>query len=170
MPVFVQLGLLTTLGSVSALLLYRPAKGASSLEPDAVAARHAAEAVMLMAATWIGFQSYAAIALLRLWTSGRATLGVGYPVLQAVCLIVTILIGVRARTRLGRPEPLLYVASHWRLGQLYCNGADPALFVPTRDGSRWTLNFGRPAAVMLLAGVLVVGIVAPTLILALALR
>jgi uncharacterized membrane protein len=62
------------------------------------------------------------------------------------------------------------VAAHWRLGQLYKNSADPALFVPTRNGSRWTLNFGRPATAALLVVILVVGVVGPTVILMLALR
>jgi len=44
------------------------------------------------------------------------------------------------------------------------------LFVPTRDGRRWTLNFGRPAAAILLGGILIVGVVAPTVMLALTLR
>jgi uncharacterized membrane protein len=79
-------------------------------------------------------------------------------------------VGIRARGRLGRPEGGLYVAEHWRLGQLYCNAENPALFVPTRDGSRWTLNFGRRAAVALLAVCLVAGVAVPTLILAIALR
>jgi uncharacterized membrane protein len=77
---------------------------------------------------------------------------------------------VRAPKRLSRPEPLPFVPSHWRLGQLYCNAEDPALFVPTRDGRRWTLNFGRPAAAILLGVILVVGIAAPTVMIALTLR
>jgi uncharacterized membrane protein len=171
MPVFVQIGLLSTLGAISALLLYRPGGGAPGARgPAQAAACQAAEAVMLMTASWVGFQAYAAFALLRLWSGGRSTLGVGYTLLEGACLTATIAIGLRARTRLGRPEPLPYVATDWRLGQLYCNGGDPALFVPTRDGRRWTLNFGRPAAVLLLGGALVAGIVLPTLILALALR
>ena len=45
-----------------------------------------------------------------------------------------------------------------------------ALFVPTRDGSRWTLNFGRPKAAALLAIILLIGIVGPMVILVFALR
>lgn len=170
LPVFVQLGLLGTFGAVSALLLHRGANDRSACAADAVAARTAAEAVMLMAATWVGFQAYAGFSLVRLWMGGRASLGIGYTALECVCLAITMVVGVRARARLGNPDPRPFVSTHWRMGQLYCNGGDPALFVPTRSGGRWTLNFGRPAAVVLLAGVLVVGIVAPTLMLALALR
>jgi uncharacterized membrane protein len=66
------------------------------------------------------------------------------------------------------PRP--FVAEHWRFGQLYHNPADPALFVPTRSGRRWTLNFGRPVAAALMGLVLGVGIIAPTVILGLLLR
>ena len=44
------------------------------------------------------------------------------------------------------------------------------LRVPTRDGARWTLNFGRPVAAALIAVVLVIGIVGPAIILRLLLR
>ena len=66
------------------------------------------------------------------------------------------------------PRP--FVPEHWRFSQLYKNADDPALFVPTRDGTRWTLNFGRPIAAALLGVILVLGVVAPTVILVLALR
>jgi uncharacterized membrane protein len=47
---------------------------------------------------------------------------------------------------------------------------DPALFVPTRDGRRWTLNFGRPVAAALIGIILAVGIIGPAVILGLLLR
>jgi uncharacterized membrane protein len=84
--------------------------------------------------------------------------------------VLPLVVALRAQTRQGRPEPLPYIPSHWRLGHLYCNAAHPALFVPARDGRRWTLNFGRPAAALLLAGVLAAGIVLPVALLVLALR
>ena len=84
--------------------------------------------------------------------------------------VASLIIAVRAQRRLGRPEPRPFVASHWRLGQLYKNAADPALFVPTRDGRRWTLHFGRPVAGALLGLILAAGVLGPTVLLALALR
>jgi uncharacterized membrane protein len=51
--------------------------------------------------------------------------------------------------------------SMWRLRQLYFNPADPSLFVPTRTGAGWTLNFGRPLAILLLAVTLLIGIGGP---------
>lgn len=34
---------------------------------------------------------------------------------------------------------------HWRWGMVYDNPQDPALMVPKRAGSGWTINYGRPA-------------------------
>ena len=79
-------------------------------------------------------------------------------------------VSIRAHARVGKPSPRPYVPEHWRFGQLYNNSDDPALFVPTRNGSRWTLNFGRPVAAALLGIILVVGVVGPTVIMVLALR
>ena len=169
-PVFVQLGIFLASTSVGLLLLSRKdAQTATSL-PDARAAVTATEAIMLMSTTWVVVQAYTAYALVRLWSGVGSTLGIGYTAFEVAAGIVTIGIGFRAQRRLARPEPLPYIPAHWRLGQLYCNAEDPALFVPTRDGRRWTLNFGRPAAALLLGGILTVGIVAPTVMLALTLR
>ena len=105
-----------------------------------------------------------------MWHSSRARLGGPYTVITAAGVVLSVVVGVRAQQRLGRPAARPFVAEHWRFGQLYSNAADPALFVPTRTGSRWTLNFGRPVAVVLLGLVLMVGIVAPTVIMGLLLR
>jgi uncharacterized membrane protein len=170
MPVFVQLALTLTLGGIGTLLLSRRDSRQAPDAPDVKAATTAAEAVALIAVIWVSFQVYAAVALVRMWRIARPGLGAAYILLEVVGLALTVIVGVRARARLARPEAGLYVAEHWRLGQLYCNAQNPALFVPTRDGSRWTLNFGRRAAVALLAVCLVAGVAVPTLILAIALR
>ena len=170
LPVFVQMALLSSLGAIGVLLLSRRDAATAGRAADVRAAVTATEAVMLIASIWVGFQAYAAFALVELWTTARPTLGVAYVGLELAGLVLTGIVGTRAHAHWGRPEPLPYVAGHWRLGQLYCNAEHPALFVPTRDGSRWTLNFGRPAAVVLLLGVVGTGIALPILILALALR
>jgi uncharacterized membrane protein len=170
MPLFVQLGVFSTCAAIGTLLLSRKDASTAASLPDARAAVSAAESVMLIAAIWVGFQAYAAHALVRIWAGGAASLGVGYTAAELAGLIVTVMVGLRAQRQLGRPGPLPFVATDWRLGQLYCNTDHPALFVPTREGGRWTLNFGRPAAVALLGGILAVGVVAPTLMLTLAFR
>lgn len=172
-PVFVQLALVVTLGLIAALLLSRPhGRSVSDTDTaDMIAAATAAEAVALLGSIWIVVQAFAALALTRLWQRPRPIARLdGYGAVEVIGLLLTIVVAIRAHLRLGRPEPRPFVPEHWRFGQLYKNPDDPALFVPTRNGARWTLNFGRPMAAALIGVVLVVGIVAPALILALSLR
>lgn len=170
LPVLVELALAVTLGGVGALLLSRPHGEKDPDAPDVRAAAAASEAVILIALIWVTFQAYAAWALVSMWTSDRDGLGFLYTYLELTGVVLTAIVAVRAHIRLGKPEPRPFVAEHWRYGQLYKNAADPALFVPTRDGRRWTLNFGRPVSAALLGIILAVGIFGPTLILAAFLR
>lgn len=150
--------------SVGADLCVRP------VPADVRAAATAAEAVLLITAIWVAFQGYAAYALAAMWQRERAGLGVWYTRWEYVGVALTIVVAIRAQRRVGRPEPRPFVAEHWRFGQLYKNAGDPALFVPTRDGARWTLNFGRPVAAALMGLILGAGVLGPTLILSLLLR
>jgi len=97
-------------------------------------------------------------------------LGAWYVYLELTGIVLTIAVAIRAHARVGRPDPRPFVPEHWTFGHLYKNREDPALFVPTRDGSRWTLNFGRPLAAALMGTILVLGIVLPVVILGLLLR
>ena len=168
-PVGVQMMLAVIFSAVAALLLSRPHGDHDESAPDVRAAATAAEAVVLIAAIWVTFQGYAAFSLARLWLTHHASLPF-YNLGEIVGGLASLVVFARAQRRLGRPEPRPFVASHWRLGQLYKNADDPALFVPPRDGRRWTLNFGRPVAGALLGLILVVGVLGPTVLLALALR
>lgn len=168
-PVGVQVMLAVTFGLIAILLLSRPHGEHDADAPDVRAAAIAAEAVMLIGAIWITFQGWAAFSLARLWLSPRASLPY-YNLVETIFGVASLVVAVRAHRRLGRPTPRPFVAAHWRLGQLYKNADDPALFVPTRDGRRWTLNFGRPVAGALLGVVLAIGVLAPTVLIALALR
>ena len=170
LPVFVQLALALVLGAVGVLLLSRPHRSDEENQADMRAASTAAEAVGLLTLIWVAFQGYTAFALAAMWQRERAGLGVAYGFLELTGIVLTIIVSLRAHMRLGRPAPRPFVPEHWRYGQLYKNADDPALFVPTRNGSRWTLNFGRPVAAALMAVILAAGIVAPAVILALLLR
>ena len=170
MPLFVQVALALSLGSIAVLLLSRGTEIVDPDAPDVRAASAAADTVLLIALIWVSFQAYAAVALVRLWMAGRAGLGPVYTGLEVAGFVLTVAIALRGYTRIGRPLPRPYVPEHWRFSQLYKNPDDPALFVPTRDGTRWTLNFGRPLAAALLGVLLTLGIVGPTVILMLALR
>jgi uncharacterized membrane protein len=170
MPVLAQLSLSAILGAVAALLLFRPGDGHHRADaPEVRAAAIAAEAVALMACVWVTFQAYAVFALIDMWNRGRAGLG-SYGFLNASAAVLALLVGVRAHLKLGRPAPAPFVPEHWWLGHLYRNPADPALFVPTRDGTRWTLNFGRPLAAGLLGLLLICGAIVPAFTFALLLR
>lgn len=170
LPVFVQLALAIPLGAISTLLLSRPHSEQNADAPDVKAAAAAAEAVALIALIWVAFQGYAALALTDMWTVERDGLGFLYVILEVTGFVLTGFVAVRAHLLLGHPTPRPYVAEHWRFGQLYRNPNDPALFVPSRDGSRWTINFGRSIAAALMGIILVIGAVSPVIILALALR
>jgi uncharacterized membrane protein len=170
LPVFVQIALALTLGAVGALLLSRAHGVHDEQAPDVKAAATAAETVALLALIWVAFQGYAAVALAAMWQLERAGLGPWYYYLEAAGVLLTVIVSIRAHVRLGRPAARPFVSEHWRYGQLYLNAADPALFVPTRHGARWTLNFGRPVAAALMAVILTVGIVGPAIILGLLLR
>jgi uncharacterized membrane protein len=169
-PVFVQLALAASLGLIATLLRSRGHDRHEPDGPDVRAARVASEAVVLILTVWVAFQAYAAVALVSVWMLRRATLGPIYVPAEALGVILTVAIGIRAARGLGRPAPKPFQAEHWRLGQLYRNSEDPALFVPTRNGARWTLNFGRPVAAALLGLILVFGALGPTVILVLVLR
>jgi uncharacterized membrane protein len=170
LPALIQASLGLTLGAIAALLLSRPTGEHEPDAPDVRAASAAAETVLLIATIWIAFQTYTAVALLRVWTTGHGHLGAAFTAFELLGLVLTGVVAVRGHSRVGRPAPRPYVAEHWRFGQLYKNASDPALFVPTRNGCRWTLNFGRPVAAALLGVVLALGVVGPATILILALR
>lgn len=168
-PLLVQAALALVAGAIASLLLSRAERVGDATE-DVRAALVAAEAVVLFAAIWILFQVYVAVALVAMWERQRGGLGPAYVPLACVAGALTLIVAARAQGRIGAPPPRPFVAEHWRLRHLYNNPADPALFVPTRDGGRWTLNFGRPVAAVLMGITLLLGIVVPTVVLRLLLR
>ena len=170
MPVYVQAALLLVLGAVAALVLSRPHGDHDRDAPDVRTAAVAAEAIALIAAVWIVFQAYAAVALVRMWQAGHDGLGPIYTVFELTGVVISVVIFARAQLLFGTPGARPFIPEHWRFGQLYRNAHDPALFVPTRDGRRWTLNFGRPVAAALMGVILGAGVLAPLAILTLLLR
>ncbi|PWV97393.1 putative membrane protein [Paenibacillus cellulosilyticus] len=44
---------------------------------------------------------------------------------------------------------------HWKLGTLYWNPEDPAIFIEKRSGLGWTMNFAKPSAWLTLFGPIV---------------
>jgi uncharacterized membrane protein len=178
MPVFIQVGLAAIFGAVVAVLIWKAHGTGGAHAPDdglahPAARRHAddqrmratAEAVALLALVWVAFQALAAFRLVRLWEWGAGGLGTTYAAGLVVAIVLSIVITMRgmAAVRLA-PVHVAGDGPHWRLKVLYCNPADPALFVPTRSGDGYTLNFGRRAAIVLLGAIILAGVLIPVII------
>jgi len=161
MPVLMQAAMLAAFGTTTLLLLSRPHGEHERHAPDVLAARVAAEAIALIGLVWIAFQAYMAVSLIQIWQRNRAAADPLHTILEVTGIAATIVILASANVRFGAPEPKPFVAEHWFLRQLYRNAADPALFGPTRDGSRWTLNFGRPVAAALMGLILALAVLGP---------
>jgi uncharacterized membrane protein len=171
-PVWIQLALAIVFGSIAAVLLYRTQKTRSVVENAASREERermlmTAEAISLLAAIWVTFQGLLAIRLIMMWQLMCCGLGDIYYQSLAVCIVLSVIVGIRAAVYLQYPKPVVRQtdAAHWRLRGLYVNRQDPALFVPRRHGPGWTVNFGRPQAILFIALVLVVCIGTPIFIL-----
>ena len=167
-PVWIQLTLAIVFGAIAGLLLYRTQKTRSAVEDAAQRQERermlmTAEAVTLLAAIWVSLQGLLAIRLIMMWQLMCCGLGDVYYQSLVVCIVLSAVVGVRAAVYLQYPKPILREtdAVHWRFAGVYVNRKDPALFVPRRDGPGWTINFGRPQALVFLGFVLFVTIWAP---------
>ena len=125
-----------------------------------------AEAISLLAAIWVTFQGLLAVRLIMMWQQMCCGLGDVYYQSLVVCIVLSAIVGVRAAVYLQYPKPVLREteAVYWRFPGVYVNRKDPALFVPLRSGPGWTINFGRPQAIVFLGLVLFVTIWAPIFI------
>src|SRR4030095_3383549 len=122
-----------------------------------------AEAISLLSALWVTFQGLGAIRLFIMWQKGCCGMGEIYTQALVVAIVLSIVIGIRASVYLRHPVPVTRPTSdaHWRFQGLYFNPQDPALFVPLRRGIGWTINFGRPRAILFLTVFLAFGIAGP---------
>ena len=165
LPVLVQVSLAAVIGLLLGLVLWRARgdEGFIGHPGDAERMGHAADAIALIGAVWIAFQSFGAFRLMQLWRREIPDFGWAYTVGVVTALVLSVVIGARALKLVGvghmRHAPI--DAEHWRFGALYVNPKDPALFVQARSGFGWTLNFGRPVAVLLLTAILAGGIIGP---------
>ena len=167
-PVWIQLTLAIVFGAIAGVLLYRTQKTRSAVETEVRRQERermlmTAEAISLLAAIWVTFQGLLAIRLIMMWQLMCCGLGDVYYQSLVVCIVLSAIVGVRAAVYLQYPKPVLREtdAVYWRFPGVYVNRQDPALFVPRRDGPGWTLNFGRPQAILFLGVLLFVSIWAP---------
>jgi uncharacterized membrane protein len=170
-PVWIQLSLAVVFGAIAGVLLYRTQPARSAVENELVRQDRermlmTAEAISLLAAIWVTFQGLLAIRLFMMWQRMCCGLGSIYYQSLVVCIVVSAIIGIRAAVYIKYPHPVMRATddSHWRLWGVYINPADPALFVPLRTGVGWTLNLGRPQAVVFVVVVIAFSIWAPILI------
>ena len=126
-----------------------------------------AEAISLLAAIWVTFQSVAALRILWLWQWWQGTLGDAYLQSLVLAIVLSVIVGIRAAVNLryANPTSRQTADAHWRMAGLYVNPSDPALFVPLRNGVGWTVNLGRPRAVMFLLLFVAFGIGIPIVLL-----
>jgi uncharacterized membrane protein len=170
-PVWIQLTLAILFGAIAGVLLYRTRKTRSAVETDT--SRHerermlmTAEAISLLAAVWVTFQGLLAVRLIMMWQLMCCGLGDIYYQSLVFCIVLSVIVAVRAAVYLQYPKPVPRQTddAHWRFASLYFNRQDPAVFVPRRVGAGWTLNFGRPQAIVFLGFVLFVSIWAPLVV------
>jgi uncharacterized membrane protein len=170
-PVWIQLTLAIVCGAIAGVLLYRTQKTRSVIEDNVSRQERermlmTAEAISLLATIWVTFQGLLAVRLIMMWQLMCCGLGTIYYQSLVVCIVLSCLVGVRAAVYLQYPKPVVRKTDdeHWRFAGLYFNRQDPSLFVPRRSGPGWTVNFGRPQAVVFIGLVFFVGIWAPILI------
>ena len=166
MPVWIQIALALTFGAIAGILLYRASPGDGErgeiAQPDADRMLVTAEAISLLAAIWVTFQGLAAVQLMSLWQRGWGGFGKIYGQTLVIAIVASVVVGIRAASSLRQSQPASLTAdSNWRFRALYFNPQDPALFVPVRSGFGWTVNFGRPGAILLMMLFLIFGIGAP---------
>lgn len=170
-PVWIQLTLAIVFGAITGVLLYRTQPVRSAVEDDLTRQERermlmTAEAISLLAAIWVTFQGLLAIRLFMMWQRMCCGLGSIYYQSLVVCIVLSVIIGIRAAVYVKYPHPVMRTTedAHWRLRGVYFNPGDPALFVPLRSGVGWTLNFARPQVVVFITVVIAFTIWAPILI------
>jgi uncharacterized membrane protein len=167
--VFAQIGVTTLLTGI-AVAIFRGSRADIDPARPVGSARWHRQYMSLSAQALLGLVTMIDVGLLGssllMWT-GTATswapLMMVVPILAAVVVAIVVL----AKNNVPRDEGDENTGlthrdddKSWRGGLFYINRQDHALLVPRRYGLGWTLNFGNPRAVMLIAGVLaLVGLV-----------
>ena len=170
-PFWMQLTLIAVFWTLGGLLLYRTQRARHAVEDEANKQDRermlaTAEAISVLCAIWVTFQALSAMRLFYMWQLVCCGMGDIYFQSLAVAIVLSVIVGIRAAVNTQHRKPVIRPTSdaHWRLQGLYFNPQDPALFVPLRSGSGWTLNFGRPRAILFLITFLVLTIGAPVFI------
>ncbi|MCA1584078.1 MAG: DUF5808 domain-containing protein [Acidobacteria bacterium] len=162
LPVLVQVTLVAFIAPLVTLLLWQAQPQAAGGAEDTRRMGAAAEAVALIGAVWIAVQAFAAVRLVALWERGQGSFGDVYTFVLVTAVAVSMVIGARTTAVVNtRRHQVAEEPGVWRLRRLYVNPGNPALFVPARTGLGYTLNFGRPLAVVVMTVTLGFGVIGP---------
>jgi uncharacterized membrane protein len=171
-PVWIQLTLAVVFGLIAGVLLYRTQITRNAVEDEVNRQERermliTAEAICLLSAIWVAFQGLLAVRLLIMWQRMCCGLGEIYYQALVVCIVLSIVVAIRAAVYVQYPVPIVRPTqdAHWWFRGLYINRNDPAVFVPLRNGAGWTLNLGRPQALVVFGVFVAFSIWAPLLIL-----
>jgi len=160
--VFVQIGATALLVAIAAAIVLRSRSDIDPAHPVASARWHR-QYMSLGAKAALGLVAMIDLGMLGssllMWTgtvTSWAPLVVVLPILAAVVASVVVLARSNRERDKGEEDTGLTHGDddkYWRGGLFYINREDHALWLPRRFGLGWTLNFGNPRAVMLLASV-----------------
>lgn len=64
----------------------------------------------------------------------------------------------------GQTVPTQDMDQYWKMGQIYFNPKDPAIFVEKRFGIGWTLNFGNKLGWLFIIAIIVLAVLLPIII------
>src|SRR5688572_24515636 len=111
-PVWIQLILAIVFGAIAAVLLYRTHTTRSVVEDELHRQERermvmTAEAISLLAAIWVGFQGLLAIRLFIMWQTMCCGLGTVYYQALVVCIVVSVVVAIRAAVYVRYPRPVL---------------------------------------------------------------
>ena len=139
------------------MLLYRTQKTRSAVENEVNRQERermlmTAEAISLLAAIWVTFQGLLAVRLIMMWQLMCCGLGDIYYQGLVVCIVLSAMVGIRAAVYLQYPKHLVRPTedAHWRFQRRVFQPAGPGAVRPPTNGPGWTVNFGRPQAIVFL--------------------
>jgi uncharacterized membrane protein len=159
--VFVQLGVTALLTGIAAAIVFGSRPDIDPAHP-VTSARWHRRYLTLGVTVLLGLLALIDLGMLGssllMWTgtvTSWAPLVVVVPILVGVVIAVVVLARNNREPDEGEPDTGLTHREddkYWRGGMFYVNRDDHALFVARRFGVGWTLNFGNPRVLMLLAG------------------
>ena len=160
--VFVQIGVTALLTGIAAGIFFRSRPDIDPAHP-ASSARWHRRYMSLAAKALLGLVALIDVGMLGLsllmWTGTVTSWAPAVVVLPILVGVVTaiVILARNNRERVEGEEDTGIAHSdddkYWRGGLFYVNRDDHALMVARRFGVGWTLNFGNPRVLMLLAGV-----------------